>query len=938
MLLGSIRGKLLALVMAVVVPLLALMAAGLWNQWQSTQAATKQRALNDARLLAAQLDDQIGNLQHLLGGLSQAVSPDSADASANDALLRQVKAELPDFISGIGVFSLTGENIGSSREGARTNVSDRSYFRSIVSGQRLAISNVHIGRSSRQWVVNIARRVEDRAGSLRAVLAAGIFLERFHEFLSFDALPEGSDVRIVNQQGIVVASNNNLNWIGRDLSSFRHVARLLAVREAAEVGRWSDGIVRYTGSSTAHRVPWVISVGLPRRAVLESLASQLRWSGFFSVLAVISALFIAWMLSGRIVRPLQQLEKDASVLAAGKLTHRTAVSTGDEVGKLADAFNRMAASLERRQDEVLQASDTLAAVIDASPVAITCCDVERRVVLWNRSAEQIYGYSAEEAIGHPAKVIPPEGADEALALFGRAMSGEIIRNAEVKRMRKNGTRVQVKIAAAPMRNRDGSVRGVALAVEDITERKRVEEQLHRLAHYDPLTGLPNRLSLQKELGRLLAGDGRSRPTGIAVFDLDDFKDVNDTLGHSIGDHLLMEIGQRLTEVSESRGKKARIFRLGGDEFVVVVANCGDPCVMHEIVGAMLDQLARPFHISDHTLHLGGSAGIAIAPNDGISVDELIANADLALYQAKAEGGRVCRHFQPVLRAQAQARCSLDADLRRAFAHNELELQFQPQIRLLDKAVVGAEALLRWRHPQRGLLEAGAFIEALADSAIAADVGKWIIRAACENTASWRARGLPLGRIAVNLFPVQLHEHVLVSQVEEALRETGLPPEALELEITENAALRQKDASRLLQKLRTRGVGLALDDFGTGYASLSYLTRLPLSRIKIDRSFVREISHESGNAAIVRSLIAMARNLGLGVVAEGVETDAQAEFLRQEGCEEAQGLLYAGALPATEFETFLRSREPVRESYDGSRAKMENRETQGWEAPPLAQSA
>ena len=204
--------------------------------------------------------------------------------------------------------------------------------------------------------------------------------------------------------------------------------------------------------------------------------------------------------------------------------------------------------------------------------------------------------------------------------------------------------MQVRIAAAPMRNRDGSVRGVAWAVEDITNQMRAEQQLKRLAHYDPLTGLPNRLSLQKELGRRLAGAGCGRPTGLAVFDLDDFKDVNDTLGHSIGDQLLIEIGHRLIEVSESHGKAGQVFRLGGDEFVLVMPDCGDPCRISEVVNAMLEQLAQPYHICDHTLHLGGSAGIAIAPNDGRSVDDLIANADLALYQAKSDGGRTCRHF------------------------------------------------------------------------------------------------------------------------------------------------------------------------------------------------------------------------------------------------------------------------------------------------------
>jgi diguanylate cyclase (GGDEF)-like protein len=436
--------------------------------------------------------------------------------------------------------------------------------------------------------------------------------------------------------------------------------------------------------------------------------------------------------------------------------------------------------------------------------------------------------------------------------------------------------------------------------------------LKRLAHYDPLTGLPNRLSLQKDLERLLTPDGRKQPTSIALFDLDGFKDVNDTLGHSIGDRLLIEVGGRLMESTAHRGERSgegnRVFRLGGDEFVVIIPDCGDPRVVGEVVDAMLKRLAEPFRINDQALHLGGSAGVAIAPNDGVNVDDLIANADLALYQAKSDGGRTYRLFMPILRAQAQARRGLDLELRRAFAENELEIYFQPEVRLADRVVVGAEALLRWRHPERGILAPWAFIDTLANSSIAPDVGRWIIHAACAQASAWRAKGLSLGRIGVNLFPVQLHGETLLQGIEDALQASGLPGEALELEITENVALNYEQAIEPLRRLSERGVKLAFDDFGTGYASLSYLTRFPLSRIKIDRSFVRNITDNTEHAAIVRSLIAMAHNLGLEVIAEGVETEAQAAFLLEEDCEEAQGYLYAKPLPAGEFEHYLRTRQ------------------------------
>jgi diguanylate cyclase (GGDEF)-like protein/PAS domain S-box-containing protein len=909
MLLRSIRSRLLVLVLATVVPFVALVGIGLWSQWQEDQAAAIERALNEARLLAAQLDDHLSNLENLLAGLSQAVSTNPADTSANDAVLRQTKAKLPDFVGNILLYSLDGTNIGTSTDfgAGRPHGNERAYFQRVLTGQRLAIGDVVRTRITGQWAVGVGYPVEDQEGRLRGVLTIGTWLKLFQDAFRMQGLPPGSVVRIVNEHGIVVAqSENGPNWIGRDLSDSEFVARHLATKEASEVEVWADHVTRITGSSTAHQAPWLVSVGLPMDVSFGALASRLRWGVFLGTSALIAAFAIAWMFSGRIVRPLRQLEKDASALAAGALSHRSAVRTRDEVGNLAQTFNRMAGSLERRQYEVQQSNDTLSAVIDASPVAIVCSDLSRRIVLWSRSAERLYGYAAEDTIGTPIKIVPPEGQAESLALYERARSGESIRDVEAKRLRKDGSFVDVRIAAAPMFNPDGTVRGVAWAHEDVTDRKRAEEQLKRLAHYDPLTGLPNRLSLQKDLERLLSGEDRKRPTSVALFDLDGFKDVNDTLGHSIGDRLLIEVGARLMAAAECRRAGDRVFRLGGDEFVVVIPDCGDPRVVGETVEAMLKQLAEPFRINDQALHLGGSAGVAIAPNDGVNVDDLIANADLALYQAKSDGGRTYRLFMPILRAQAQARRGLDLELRRAFAENELQIYFQPEIRLADQAVVGAEALLRWRHPQRGILAPWAFIETLANSSIAPDVGRWIIDAACAQAAAWRAKGLPLGRIGVNLFPVQLHSDLLLESVEDALRASGLPGEALELEITENVALNYEDAIEPLRKLSARGVKLAFDDFGTGYASLSYLTRFPLSRIKIDRSFVRNITDNTEHAAIVRSLIAMAHNLGLEVIAEGVETQAQAAFLLNEECEEAQGYLYAKPLPAAEFEHYLRT--------------------------------
>ncbi len=921
LLLRSIRSRLLALVVATVVPFAILICAGLWSQWQSDQAATVQQNIAEARILAAQIDDHIGNLENLLTGLSEAVSPRAQDTQANDAVLHRVRSQLPSFVSQISLFTPDGTNIGSSEtEMGRVNASGRAYLDQVLAGERLSIGDVVVGRVSKRWLLNFGRPVEDAEGHLRAVLVVGTKLDEFPKALRLQDLPEGSVVTIVNQKGIVIARSQDAElFIGQSVAMWRHLAKHFDEREGVDVSDWvdADGIMHATAFSTVHRAPWLVVIGRPTHSLFASVASRLGLSALFIAIALLVGFAIAWILSGRVIQPLDQLRRDASLLASGNLGHRSAIVTRDEVGMLADDFNRMAAALERRAheahcaaDEIRQTMDTLAAVIDASPVAIVCCDVNRRTVLWNPAAEKMFGYTAEEVIGTPSKLAPPDAKNESQRLFERARSGETVRNLEVMRARKDGSLVHVRVAAAPMYNLDGSVRGVARAYEDITESKRAEAQLSRLAHYDPLTGLPNRLSLQKELGRLLAGCGQN-PFAIALFDLDGFKDVNDTLGHSTGDQLLIEVCHRFIEVTDGLARSAKVCRLGGDEFVIIVPDCADPRVIGEIVELLLDRLKDPFEVNGNVLHLGSSAGIAIAPHDAAQADELIANADLALYQAKAEGGQAARFFLPALRARAQARRALGVELRRAFAENQFELNYQPQIRLADEAVVGAEALLRWRHPQRGLIAPGAFIDALAECAIAPEVGRWIIATAAAQMAAWHEAGLMLGRVGVNLFPAQAHSLELIRDVEDALAASGLPPDLLELEITENAALNVESSSTTLRRVQALGVRLAFDDFGTGYASLNHLTQFPIWRIKIDRSFVNRITASVDDAAIVRSLIAMAHNLGLRVVAEGVETIEQADFLQREGCEEAQGYLYAKPLAAADFEAFLQGRHCAR---------------------------
>ena len=905
----GIRAQLLGLVAAAVLPFLVLIGAGLWNQSRTEQAEALNRALGDARVLAAQVDDHLGNLENLMVGLGHAVSTNPADAAANDALLHDLKAELPDYIADITVALPDGENIGSA-SGQRYRVGALPFFGRVVAGDLVAVGDPLRSRVSGRWVFPVAHAIRNSAGELQAVLIVGTTIESFRGAVRANQLPRGSIVRILNERGIAVAAIPDVSdWAGRDLSKAANAGRRLRAGEGSEFATWNDGVTRLTGYSTAHRTPWLVVVGLPMEVSSIPVATKLKLSGLFGLFAIAIGSFIAWMLSGRIIRPLRQLERDAAILASGELSHRTSISAAGEFGKLADAFNRMASSLERRRNarlehanELRQAKNTLDAVIDASPVAIACSDIDRKLFVWNRAAEDIYGYTEAEVLGQHAKIIPPDMADAGDAVYRRACGGEIIRGFETRRIRKDGTFVDVRLAAAPLYAEDGVLRGVAYVHEDITARKKAEEQLRQFAHFDQLTGLANRLTMTETLDRLL--QDADRQTSIAILDLDGFKDVNDTLGHSTGDRLLIEVACRLKSAVASRAPDALACRLGGDEFVIVFPDCGSPLLVAEVVDEVLTRLSQPFAVSEQALQLGGSAGIAIAPLHGSGVDELLSNADLALYRAKKSGGHAYRFFSPSLRAHAQSRRVLDSQLRDAFANGEFELHYQPQVRLSDGAVSGVEALLRWRHPERGLLGPRDFIDALADSPLALDVGRWILASACAQAAEWRSQGFLLARMAVNLFPKQLYHHSLIADVEAALRHGRLSSDLLELEITENIVLNHEEAAKPLARLREQGINIAFDDLGTGYASLRCLTLFPVSRIKIDRGFVQDIANGAKSAAVVRSLIGMAQSLGLEVVAEGVETTAQAAFLRNERCEEAQGHLYGKVLSAADFAVYL----------------------------------
>lgn len=560
---------------------------------------------------------------------------------------------------------------------------------------------------------------------------------------------------------------------------------------------------------------------------------------------------------------------------------------------LADLATLAMDRLERRREERrrAQTEHRHASFARSSPNAVICASGSGIITEWNDGATAMFGYDASEAIGQSLDIIIPEHLRAAHhAGMRRNLQGEsagVVGNTvELPAIRRDGSQFPAEISVA--RWEENGCRAFGAIIKDATQRKQAEEQLYRLAHFDPLTRIGNRTLLHKEIREAI--DARAQGA-LLMIDLDGFKLVNDCYGHLTGDAVLREAARRIQTVCFASGG---VYRIGGDEFGVIIRDA-DRSGIADIASWILDSLAEPFEINGQVLRLGAGIGIA-SLTDG-DAEELFGNADLALYEAKASGSGGMVVYDGAMRARLEERLALRGALDTAFAQGQFVLFMQPQVDLESGALTGAEALLRWNHPERGLLAPGAFIAELEKAPIAAEVGKWILFEACRQAMQLRAHHGRDIRIGVNLFAVQLHRGDLVASVERVLAETGLPPHCLEIEITETIILDQDEiVIPQLRALRARGVGIAFDDYGTGWASLSLLKRYPLTRLKIDRSFVSHVTQDDDDAAIVRAVLALGDSLGLEVIAEGIEGPDQEAFLRMHHCRAGQGYLYGRPVP------------------------------------------
>src|ERR1700681_3440252 len=568
-------------------------------------------------------------------------------------------------------------------------------------------------------------------------------------------------------------------------------------------------------------------------------------------------------------------------------------------------------SIERKiVEEALFAEKERAQVtLNSIGDAVASTDNSGNITFLNLVAEKMTGWTLQEAAGRPMAEVLRIMDATSHETTPNPMEIAVARNETVHLppncvlIRRDGFETPIEDSVSPIHDRKGQASGAVIVFHDVSASQAMALQMTHSAHHDFLSGLPNRILLNDRIDQAIASASRyMKKLAVLFLDLDGFKHINDSLGHPTGDKLLQSIAKRLVECV--RGSDT-VSRQGGDEFVVLLLDVEQPEDAARSARKILQAVEEARPIDRHDLCITASIGVSVYPDDGLDAETLIKNADTAMYQAKENGRQSYQFFKPAMNIRAVERQSIEESLRRALERHEFALHYQPKINLKTREITGAEALIRWTHPIRGPIPPGQFIPVAEDCGLILPIGKWVLREACKQARSWVDAGLPLATMAVNISAMEFRNENFLESVFEILKDTDLDPRYLELELTESVLMKRvESAASILQTLRARGVHLAVDDFGTGYSSLSYLRKFPIDALKIDQSFVHQIATPPDETTIVTAVISMGRSLKLRVVAEGVETREQLDFLQAQQCEEAQGYYFSRPLAAPQFAQLL----------------------------------
>ncbi|XIA62340.1 EAL domain-containing protein [Bradyrhizobium sp. TZ2] len=868
--LGAIQWLILSATVLVIAIVLGTGYLALQYRERALEVAGRELS-NSALLLSRHFDQQLNDLQHIHQDVEASMRADGVDTaeefetrmstlSAHE-MLRSKLAVLPH-VGALNLWSVKGWLINSSEMWPvpDTNNGDRRYFREFMSGTPTpdVIVEPVVSKVTKVWTTVFARKIIGRNGEIIGIASREVEPTHFEDFVASLELNSDTAISMIHRDGTIIARYpKDDKLIGINIAGSSAFQRALAV-DGNISGRFTSARLsedKVGAVKSLMHFPILIVATTRTSTALADWRAQTRLQFYAAALTV--AIIIAMVFL--IVRQLRRQHAAAQL----KLSEKT---------------------------------QYLDAAINNMTQGLLLFDSSGRLVICNRQYIDMFGLSTD--------VVKP-GCHVRDLILHRQQLGSFVGDVDAycAKFLDPGVDLQETMTSTPdgrtirlifKRSPDG---GWATTMEDVTEGRRVQAKIEHLAHYDALTSLPNRTLFQRHAEKLLLEAGGAE-FAILYIDIDEFKRINDSLGHLIGDEFLKGVADRLRQ---SAGPGDFIARLGGDEFAVLQHGIASAEDIHALVARIYQALRTPFDCHGHQFTSDASIGIAIAPRHGSDLFGLLKNADLAMYAAKAAGRRTYRFFDPAMEQQANLRRELESDLRAALAQGGFELHYQPLVDLQSDKVSGCEALLRWRHPVRGMVSPADFVPVAEETGLIEEIGQWVLRTACAEAATWPSHV----RVAVNVSPIQFKSETLPLKVAAALAETGLDPRRLELEITEAVLIADDDAALVaLNQLRALGVHIALDDFGTGYSSLQYLQRFPFDKIKIDRSFVKEVTRNSSSASIIRAVVSIAADRNMITTAEGVENLHQRETVQNLGCTQMQGYLFSAARPPSEIRRLL----------------------------------
>ncbi len=789
-----------------------------------------------------------------------------------------------------------------------TDVSSLEHLRRVIDSGGSAVSRPFVGVVTGQPLLAMSVPVFDSVGNLIAIVSGTLdvlspaFLGGVNRG---DAVNQGQFVLTTRDRTTIVGDNSRLM-----LSSFAEPGVMPAYDRAIEGWEGTEQGVDPLGRQmlmsfrSVDSIDWVAGVMLPVEDAFAPIARLQRMAMLLVVLASVLVGLLVWFVMRGFLRPLFALRDNVVALRSDpSRVHALPVGEG-EVGEVARDFYRLFVELSQSRADSVARAEELQSVLDASPIAIVMLR-EHRVQLVNPTFVRMFGRTAEDVVGRTMEACFEDHAAYIEAC--RCIEGQLVGDAVLRfEQRFIDARGQWFWANVYVRALDPlhPEKGPVMLIEDISEQKLNEERIRHLAEHDPLTDLPNRMLFNDRASQVLARCRREeRRFALLFLDLDRFKDINDTLGHHVGDQLLRVVAERIVGCVRDSDT---VSRPGGDEFTLLLSEIGGPEDAGRVAEKLLTALAEPLSVAGRQMMVTASVGISLYPEDGEDISTLMRNADSAMYHSKESGRNSFHYFRSEMNERVLERMLLEAALRHALEADAFELYFQPQFDGLTRRVIGAEALLRWRDQDGTLVPPGRFIPVAEEAGLILPIGRWVLEQACHQLRAWLDIGLPEVSVSVNISALQFRQPGFVEALREVIERSGVPARCLELELTERVMLDAAERNiAVLQTVREMGVRVAIDDFGTGYSSLSYLRRLPIDALKIDQAFVREVVEDPDDAAIVAAVVGLARSLRLRVIAEGVETGEQLDFLLRAGCREMQGFVFAPALPAAEFEQLWR---------------------------------